>query len=149
MRFHKKELAYITNDSIYLKSENDRINAEISDLLVLFDRTKATEKEVVILNDLRENHASLILLESSLLIQDTLYSANCVQIFSAINANIVELANEQVKEGRIQKFNARTAVDSINLFSKIEIYMLIILAILLQGIILYSPRKEVQEDSSE
>ncbi len=141
-QFHKKELAYALNDSTYLESQNDAVNAKISDLLQLFVRAKSTTDEKSILDELNNNHAKLIQIESNIQLNDRLYSADCAQIFSAINTNIIELSAEQVKEGESQKFNTRDAVDRIKLFSKIEIYMLIFLAIILQGIILYNPKKK-------
>jgi hypothetical protein len=140
IQFHQKELAYALNDSIYLQSQNDAVNAKISELLQMFVRAKSTKEEETILDELNENHAKLIQLESKSQFKNRLYSSDCAQIFSAINTNIIELSAEQVKEGKLQKFNARDAVDRIKLFSKIEIYILIFLAIILQGIILYNPK---------
>ena len=142
IQFHQKELAYALNDSNYLQSQNDAVNGKISELLQMFVRAKSTKEEETILDELNENHAKLIQLESNSQLKDRLYSSDCAQIFSAINANIIELSAEQVKEGKLQKFNARDAVDRIKLFSKIEIYILIFLAIILQGIILYNPKKK-------
>jgi hypothetical protein len=145
IQFHKKELAYALNDSAYLKYKNGAVNAKIGELLQLFDRANATKKEETILSELNENHMKLIQLESNSQTKDALYSAECATIFSAINTNIIELSAEQVKEGKNQKFYAREAVSLIKLFSKIEIYTLIFLAIVLQGIILYNPKKKPTE----
>ncbi len=145
IQFHQKELAYALNDSIYLQSQNDVVNAKISELLEMFVRAKSTKKEETILNELNENHTKLIQLEANANLKNRLYSTDCAQIFSDINTNIIALSAEQVKEGRNQKFNARDAVDRIKLFSTIEIYMLIFLAIVLQVIILYNPKKKSKE----
>ncbi len=142
IQFHEKELAYALNDRAYLKSQNDAVNTKITDLLQMFDRAKATRQEETILDELNKNHAKLIQLESKSQIKDTLYSSDCADIFSDINTNIIELSAEQVKEGKNQKFFARDAVNKIKLFSKIEIYILIFLAIVLQGIILYNPKNK-------
>ncbi len=145
IQFHEKELAYALNDSTYLQSKNDAVNAKISELLQMFDRTGATRKEGVILDDLNGNHAKLIHLESNIQLKDTLYSSNCADIFSAINTNISELSAVQVKEGKNQKFYARDALDTAKLFSKIEIYVLIFLALALQVVILYNPKEKSNE----
>ena len=142
IQFHQKELAYALNDSNYLQYQNDAVNSKISELLRMFVRAKSTKEEEIILDDLNENHARLIELESKSQLKERLYSSDCVQIFSAINANISALSAEQVKEGKLQKFNARDAVERIKLFSKIEIYILIFLTIVLLGIILYNPKNK-------
>ena len=146
VKFHEKELAYSLNDSAYLNNKNDDINAEISKSLEMFDRIESTRNEDLILNRLNRNHAELIQLESNLLSNDTLYTQQCAEIFSAINKNIVELGAEQVAEGERQKFIAKTAIDSVNLYSQMEIYVLIFLGLLLQFVILYKPRKHRKND---
>jgi hypothetical protein len=142
IQFHQKELAYALNDTIYLRFKNNVVNAKISELLQMFVRAKSTKEEKTIMDELNENHAKLIQLESNSQLKNRLYSSDCAEIFSAISANIIALSVEQVKEGKLQKFNARDAVDRIKLFSKIEIYILIFLALILQGIILYNPKKK-------
>jgi hypothetical protein len=142
IKFHKKELAYSLNDTTYLRTQNDAINAEISKILEMFDRVGSTKKEDMILNTLNQNHAKLIALESNVVLKSALYTPECVEIFSAINKNIVELASEQVKEGNNQKFLARKAIEKVKLFSQMEIYFLIFLGLMLQIIILYNPKKK-------
>lgn len=142
IKFHQKELAYALNDSNYLKFQNNTVNEDISTLLELFERSDATKKEKLILNNLNKNHLILTKLESNSLIKDTIYDSECINTFAAINTNIIELSAEQVKEGKHEKFYATEAVNSVKLFSQIEIYMLIILALILQVIIFYSPKKK-------
>lgn len=141
IKFHKKELAYSLNDSIYLRNQNDVINAEISRLLKMFNRLESTKKEDYSLNSLNRNHSELIKLESNLSPKDNLYTPQCAEIFSAINKNIIELAAEQVREGKSQNFIARRAIENVKLFSQIEIYFLIFLGLMMQFIILYNPKK--------
>ncbi len=145
IQFHEKELAYALKDSAYLQNQNDTVNARISELLKKFERAEATREEGFILEDLNENHAKLIHLEANTQLKDTLYTAACIDVFSAINTNIKELSAEQVKEGRNQTFHARNAVNTAKLFSRMETYMLIFLALVLQVIILYNPKKKSSE----
>ena len=140
-KFHKKELAYALNDSTYINTQNNAVNAEISKLLEMFDRAESNRKEDAIIKKLNLNHTKLVELESNSLSKNILYTSECAEIFSAINTNIVELADEQVKEGRNQKFLAGKAVENVKLFSQIEIYFLILLGLILQFIILYNPKK--------
>lgn len=142
VKFHEKELAYATNDQTYIESRNDQVNAEVKELLKIFDRAEATQKEEIFLGMLKRSHDKLIKLEAETEDRDQLYSTEFSEIFSSINANLTELANEQMVEGRSQKYVAKKAIDSIKIFSKVEIYILIFLALVLQFIILYTPRKQ-------
>lgn len=147
IKFHEKELAYALNDSVYLASRNDEVNAEISHLLQRFDKAEIPRREKIILVDLQKNHANLIKFESKNQFKDTLYNAKCAEIFSNINTNIKDLSAAQIKGAESQKLHASSAVDTVKLFSKIETYLLIFLAILLVFIILYTPKKRpVEED---
>lgn len=145
IQFHEKELAYALNDSVYLKSRNDDVNKEISELLQKFDKADIPRKEKIILVDLQKNHSNLIKLESNTQFKDSLYTEDCAEIFSAINTNIKDLSEAQIKGAENQKFHATAAVDTVKLFSKIETYLLIFLALFLVVIILYTPKKRPEE----
>ena len=142
VKFHKKELAYALNDTAYLRIQNDAVNTDISKLLELFDRAESTRNEEVIIRQLHRNHTRLMELEAKSVSKETLYSSEVAEVFTAINKNIVELAAEQVEEGRNQKILATKAIENANLFSQIEIYFLIFLGIVLQFIVLYNPKKK-------
>lgn len=139
-KFHKKELAYALNDSTYLQSENDKVNDEINTSLQMFDRVGSTKQEQHAYDNLKKNHERLIRFESKTQNDGMLYTSECAEIFSAINKNINDLAEEQLKEGENQKRLAANAVNSVKLFSQIEIYVLILLVLVLQFIILYKPK---------
>lgn len=145
INFHEKELAYALNDSVYLASRNDAVNAEVNELLEDFDKAEIPRKEKIILVDLRKNHSNLIKLESSLEQNELLYNSECAEIFSAINSNIKELTAAQIEGAETQKMHASAAVDTVKLFSKIETYLLIFLALFLVAIILYTPKKRPME----
>ena len=145
IKFHEKEMAYALNDSIYLHSKNDRVNSDITKSLGMFERSVATNKEEYIIENLNSNHLKLIQLEKKSLAEDTLYSSECSGIFSKIKTNINELANEQMMEGEYQKRLAVDAINSVKMFSKIEIYTLVFLALLLMVIVLYNPNVTSEE----
>lgn len=149
IKFHEKELAYALNDSAYLKSKNDEVNKEINELLQKFDKAETPRKEKIILKDLKKNHSNLIKLESNTDSKDSLYSLECAAIFSAINSIIKDLSEAQIKGAKNQNFNATAAVNTVKLFSQIETYLLIFLALFLVVIILYTPKKSPEESESE
>ncbi len=140
--FHKKEMAYALNDTAYLKAQNNTINIKIGELLAKFDRTNATQEEEKILDEIGENHEKLIQLEKQTRPSEISYLNDCAGLFADIKENIDELSAEQIVQGKSQKMNARGAVSTAKLFSKIEIYMLIFLALVMQVLILYSPKKK-------
>jgi hypothetical protein len=146
IQFHEKELAYALNDQVYFQSQNDAVNKEISELLQVFDIAEIPRKEKVILVDLIKNHSNLIKLESNTQQKDSLYSSECAEIFSAINISIKDLSAAQIKGAKNQKLHASAAVNTVKLFSKIETYLLIFLALFLVVIILYTPKKRTVED---
>lgn len=57
-----------------------------------------------------------------------------------INKHLAELSEVQLREGRREIQETEKAISSANLFSRIEIGTLIFLAILVQIIVLYSPK---------
>jgi hypothetical protein len=144
-KFHQKELAYVINDTVYLEKKNDKINSEITELLTMFDRTNQTRDERKILVSLRENHDELMRLESNSQLNESLYTKVYSDVFSSIAYDIKELSAEQVEEGKLQTMHAKDAVDIANLFSKIEIYILIFLGLVIQFIILYTPKDKSKE----
>jgi len=145
-KFHQKELAYALNDTIYLETKNDKINTEITELLTMFDRTNQTRDEKKILVSLRDNHDELMRLERNSQLNDSIYNVSFSDVFASISYDIKELSAEQVEEGKLQTMHAKDAVDVANLFSKIEIYILIFLGLVIQFIILYTPKNKSAKD---
>lgn len=145
IQFHEKELSYALNDSVYLETQNDAINSDIIRILQIFEKATETRNENMVLHKLNENHSQLIQLESNGSSDDKVYNKKYSVLFSAINENIKELSMIQVKEGRNQKLRAQDAVNSVKLFTKIEIYLLVFLGLIIQIIILYQPKKKVDE----
>lgn len=153
MKFHDKELAYVQNDTVYLEQLNDKINEDITEDLKMFDRADLSRNEAKVLEQLKENHQKLVRLEENsqnkALSKDSLYTFAYADVFNAISKGLQELSSEQVKEGKSQTLHANDAVNIANLFSKIEIYILIFLGLVIQFIILYTPKKKDDEDDAD
>jgi hypothetical protein len=144
--FHEKELACALSDSSYLVHKNQAMNIQISELLGKFEETAGTKEEKRVLGNLTENNEKLIQLELSTLSKDSLYTDDYTLSFAAINNDIKELSDVQVKEGKNEKLKASAAVATAKLFAKIEIYALIFLGLIIQIIILYKPRRKPVEE---
>ncbi|MBN2867557.1 MAG: chemotaxis protein, partial [Flavobacteriaceae bacterium] len=61
---------------------------------------------------------------------------------SKIKKNLEDLSKIQLLEGSKQMSISKKAIDSVELFTQIEIYLLIFLAIVIQIIVMYNPKKE-------
>jgi hypothetical protein len=59
-----------------------------------------------------------------------------------IKKNLDDLSKIQLLEGSKQMSISKKAIDSVELFTQIEIYLLIFLAIVIQIIVMYNPKKE-------
>ena len=59
-----------------------------------------------------------------------------------IKKNLEDLSKIQLLEGSKQMSISKKAIDSVELFTQIEIYLLIFLAIVIQIIVMYNPKKE-------
>jgi hypothetical protein len=69
-----------------------------------------------------------------------------LQKIEDVKRNLSSLSEIQLNEGKRQLMLSKRAMDSIELFTDIEIYILIALAILIQIIVVYQPKKRRQGD---
>lgn len=66
--------------------------------------------------------------------------------FVNLKEHISTLSEIQMKEGHKLVYNAQKEFDLVDLFTKLEIFFLIFLAILIQIVILYKPKKAITEE---
>ncbi|MGB5942285.1 MAG: hypothetical protein WBG71_05340 [Leeuwenhoekiella sp.] len=59
-----------------------------------------------------------------------------------MKTNLDDLAKIQLDEGSRQMSISKRAVDTVELFTQIEIYLLVFLAIVVQIIVMYNPKKK-------
>lgn len=139
---HEKEVAFLMKDSTYFDLKSSVSNKQIVALLADCEKGEVTRKEGVILNELKSNSEKLFQVEKGG--SQILASRNgsYYDMLNFIEAEIHELAHLQLEEGRRQKMASRDAIESTKLFSRIEIYLLIAIAIAVQIIILYPSRKK-------
>lgn len=138
----EKEIALITSDANFFTARNQVINEEIGQLLVSFENTRLTENEERVFNRLQENFEIVIQDESKLLNNDFNNASVLLEDIRRIEGDLYALSDIQVSEGNRQVAITKRATESIELFTQLEIYMLIFLAVLIQVIILYRPKKE-------
>lgn len=141
---HKKEVAIAATDSTFFGQKNEKVNDQIKSLIKRFEETKLTYSEKNIFNDFKKNFKSLIALESSLKKNEIPNKDEVVTQISSIKENLDDLGEIQLNEGSRQMSISKRAIQSVELFTQIEIYLLIILAIIIQIIVIYNPKKDTE-----
>lgn len=139
--FHEKEVAFLKKDTVYFKLKREVANSEIDALLANCASGDVNRKEGVILDELCDNSVKLFAMERS----DADFFTNDADAYYnrliVIEEAIDKLGQIQMEEGRRQKMVSRDAMESTKLFSRIEVYLLIAIAIAVQIIILYPTKK--------
>lgn len=139
---HQKELAIATYDSIFFINKNIKLNSEIEASIAQFESTKLTLKEKNVFGDLKENLESLESLETDFVTSKFENKQRLANQILVVKENLYDLNEIQLKEGERQISISKRAIDTVELFTQIEIYLLIFLAIVIQIIIIYNPKKE-------
>ncbi len=137
----QKELAVVTMDTLFFQSRNSLINESIEKLIARYEATKLTTRESRVFEQLKENLASLKLTEDALSASDFSEKEELLEQISMVRENLNDLSKIQLNEGGRQMSISKQALDTVDLFTKIEIYLLIFLAIVIQIIIIYKPKE--------
>ncbi|MFH4969264.1 MCP four helix bundle domain-containing protein [Gaetbulibacter sp. M240] len=135
-----KERTLKVTDSTLFKSKNNIINYAIADLIVRFELTKLTEEEEVILKTFKLNFEELKDVELRIKQNNDFDNDMFEKQLGLMNKNLDALFKVQITEGRRQMSISQHALGIVQLFTQIEIYFLIFLAIAIQIIIIYQPR---------
>ena len=138
----EKEMALASENSSFYQQENDGVNREIQQLIAQYEETKLTKEERTIFSNLKKDVSFLQQQEQS---AGAFENETRQALFETIN-NIVQdlydLSKVQLKEGRRVMKRSNRAMETVNLFTQIEIIILIVIAVLIQIIILYTPAKK-------
>ncbi|PTM04371.1 MAG: chemotaxis protein [Bacteroidetes bacterium] len=139
---HLKEIALLKADSSFYQKENEATNRLIEEALAQFTSTKLTSKEALIFEDLKLSIANLQAKEATLF--DAAGKSDQSQLvqIQAIESKLNALAAIQLEEGKRLVLISQKAMNSIELFTQMEIYVLLGLAILLQILIMYKPKTD-------
>lgn len=138
----EKELAVVASDSSFFVSQNSKVNADLQSLVNRFEQTKLTTEESKVFKELKNNMESLMDSESQLKDSNTSNHSKILNDISVLKHNLTDLSKIQLNEGSKQMSISKQAVDTVELFTHIEIYLLVFLAIVIQIIIMYNPKKK-------
>ncbi|MFY8186555.1 MAG: MCP four helix bundle domain-containing protein [Flavobacterium sp.] len=143
---HQKEMAIATSDASFFQNNNQQLSKKLNDFVSAFEKTKLTTEELKTLNELKEN--LVILKISEKLFYDTKFteSAELKAQIQTVKINLNALSSIQLKEGRRQMTISKKAMDMIELFTNLEIYLLIFIAIAIQVIVMYNPKKRKERE---
>ena len=136
----KKEVALKLSDTVYFDQKNQIINGSIKNLILRFEQTKLTPEEKIIFKNLKSNFDTLKGLENKFIASNFKNKNNQEQILTNINTKLDDLSKIQLLEGRRQMSIGKKATSTIELFTQIEIGLLIFLAIVIQIIVMYKPK---------
>ena len=139
---HTKELAIALADSIYYIKQNKEANQEIGELISRYELTRLTENESKIFKELKNNFETLKTLEITYVESSFKQKDLLNQHITELKQNLSELSKIQINEGRKQMSISKKAIDTVELFTQIEIYLLVFLAIIIQIIVMYKPKKK-------
>ena len=143
---HKKEVALLTSDMDFFESDNDDLNMEIDQYLSRYEQTYLTAKEEQIYDDFLENMRDHLVLESEFIAGDEGELQNLKGSFISLREGLYELSKVQLNEGSRQISKSKKAISTVDLFTKVEIIVLLILAIIIQIIVMYKPKEVKVEE---
>lgn len=139
---HQKELAVAKSDSEFYEEKNSALNSHIEELLAQFSKTGLTSDERRILAYLRSELDKLYAGEAQMVASEFQTTSEVSRFIYNIQDKLDDLSEIQLHEGSRQMSISQKAVDAVKLFTQLEIYVLIFLAIVIQVIVMYKPKTE-------
>lgn len=143
----EKEMAIVLSNTEFYAKKNSNIDKKMQGFIERYEATKLTVEERNVFNDFKDNIQSLSKMEASILENDFKEKETKLTLIFEIKDNLYDLTKIQLNEGRRQMSISQKAIDKVELFTQIEIYILIFLAIVVQIIVMYNPKKEKSKSS--
>lgn len=141
---YEKELAYALNDSVYHKVKSEAANQRISTLLEDCSTVMNSERQKNVFGELQKNCDHLFEQESQLDYKSRSGNVEIIAQLETIKSNILDLTELHLQEGSKQKHRSKSAMDSTNLYTRMEIWVLVILASIILFLIIYTPKDHVE-----
>lgn len=138
----EKEVAVKTLDSTFYENRNFKVNDNLQSLISRFEETKLTSKEATVFNDFKSNVKVLQNAETKFINSSYNSTSKVNSAINSLKTNLNDLSKIQLNEGSRQMSISKRAVDSVELFTQIEIYMLVFLAIIIQIVVMYNPKEK-------
>lgn len=136
----EKEMALALEDTTYFNQRNKTVNDAIKGLVVRFEQTKLTLEEDKVFKSLKTDFQTLKSAEAVFATSGFKAKNKLKEQVLAIEEKLYMLSKIQINEGKRQMSISKKAIDTVELFTQIEIYVLVFLAIVIQIIIMYNPK---------
>lgn len=143
----QKEIAIVTSNADFFKIANESENKNIEFSIERYEKTKLTSEERLVFDQFKANIDKLKTKESQFVQNGMDDKSNLLKLLFEIDENLHDLNKIQLNEGRRQMSISQKAIDTVELFTQIEIYLLVFLAIVVQVIVMYNPKKEKSKSS--
>ncbi|ARN77436.1 hypothetical protein BST97_05240 [Nonlabens spongiae] len=140
---HDLELAIVTDSSFQADNKIKTTKDHLENLIVRFETTKLTKEEEKVFKKFKQGVQDLSA-KSAAGSRESIDST-LLQSSQLLKQKLNDLAEIQLAEGGVQMGITKKAVETVELFTSIEIYVLIFLAIVIQIIILYDPKRSSKE----
>jgi hypothetical protein len=137
---NKKEVAFLTLDTAFLVTNNESLTQALEEDLQAFEETMLLRREEESLDLLRKNMALMLNAEEELMKSQFADLENYKQVIRQVNENLDVLAHIQMQEGKRDVIRSKQNLDTVELFTRLEVYFLIFLAVVALLIIIYKPK---------
>lgn len=143
----EKEIAFASSDSIFFNYQNEKVNDNLLHIIKRYQDTRLTTEEERVFVNLKANLGNLksaekVFTQKSLKNIELKERKKISIHHKNLKENLYDLAKIQLDEGGRQMSISKKAASTIELFTQIEIGILIFLAIVIQIIIMYDPVKK-------
>jgi hypothetical protein len=138
---HEKEIAVHKVDISYFDKQNGKANTDIQRYIKRFEQTRLTNEESVLFDYLKKNLQSVLNAESVYSKSNYSNKNEFLARIALVKENLYDLSKIQLNEGNRQMSISKKAIDTVELFTQIEIYFLVFLAIIIQIIVMYKPKE--------
>jgi hypothetical protein len=138
----EKEVAVALSDKTFFNKKNASVNEDIQNLVERFEETKLILEEGQVFENLKDNFEELQKAETSFVSSGLGENNDLSNHIAEMKSNLYDLAKIQLNEGRRQISISRKAIDTVELFTQMEIYLLVFLAIIIQVIVMYNPKEK-------
>jgi hypothetical protein len=110
---------------------------------------KESSPQFHVSRDKEKDKQNLQRLESEYMDSKFRDKSELLSLISDIKDDLYDLSKVQLKEGKRQMSLSEKTMDTIELFTQVEIIFLIVMAVLIQLIVLYQPKDKKQSQAPE
>lgn len=144
LQIHDKELLLAGQNNSEYFSKIPVMNKEIANLIEGFANTTLIREEQRVFKNLKDEVDALFEMEASYTnTNNTPQTVNSLKSqIKTINNTLSDLSDIQIAEGKRQMQIGKKAIESVELLTQLEIWIMVILGIIVQVIILYDPKKK-------